>query len=85
MFLSGWELRALFAKEKTAASLRGHLVAHGKVGFDLGLVTRAPALGCGYLAQWRRRLLSKFHTGKPSRFALAEKAAKRAREQGDVV
>jgi colanic acid/amylovoran biosynthesis glycosyltransferase len=77
--------RALFAKEKTAASLRGHLVAHGKVGFDLGLVTRAPALGCGYLAQWGRRLLRKFHAGKPSRFALAEKAAKRAREQGDVV
>ena len=77
--------RALFAKEKTAASLRGHLVAHGKVGFDLGLVARSPGLACGYVAQWRRRLLRKFRAGKPSRFELAEKSAKRAREQGDVV
>lgn len=76
--------RQMFAKEKTAAALLGALLANGRVGFDLALVARLPRLGAGYLAQWGRRALRRLRTRSVSRFALAEKAAKRVREQGDI-
>ena len=72
--------RALFAKEKTATQLRAHLLAHGRVRFDVGLLGRVPVLAFAYLAQAGRRIGGVFHRRRPSRFALAERKAREARK-----
>ncbi len=76
--------RELFAKEETARALRDGLVAGGKVRFDVGLAMRSPGLAARYLGQRLRRIGRRLRVRKPSRFALAEQAAKRAREAADV-
>ncbi len=76
--------RAMFAKEKTASALLRALVGNGRVRFDFALVARSPRLGVSYLAQWVRRPLRGLCCRGASRFAIAEKAAKRAREHGNI-
>ena len=71
--------RELFAKEKTARSLRDALISHGRLRFDRGLVKGDPGISGRYMAGLLRSLLGRLRRQKPSRFARADRQARRER------